>query len=81
MRGQDLHVRKVPLAAGVEGMTLKQGDEQECVAMVRHKKMRLGLGPGMGDGEERTDWKDQTDENEDAMEAMNLGVHSFSPSG
>lgn len=44
-------------------------------------KMRLGLGPGNGDREERLDWRDQTDENEGAMGVLNLGVHNFSPSG
>lgn len=38
MTSQDLHVRKVPLATGVEGMILKQGDQWQCIAIVRHKK-------------------------------------------
>lgn len=42
--------------------------------------MRLGPGPGTGDGEERMDWRDQTDENDGAMGTMSLGVHNFSPS-
>lgn len=37
--------------------------------------MRLGLGPGNGDGEEKMDWRDQTDENEGTMEAISLGVY------
>lgn len=40
--------------------------------------MRLGPGPSHGDGEERMDWKDQTDENEGTMGTLSLGcVHSF----
>lgn len=42
--------------------------------------MRLGPGPGTGDGEERMDWRGQTDENDGTMGTMCWGVPNFSPS-
>ena len=43
----------------------------------------MRLGPGAhGDGEERMDWRDQTDENEGAMATVSLGyVHNLTLCG
>lgn len=43
--------------------SLEQGDRQEHIAAAQAWKRRLGPGPGDGNEEERTDGRDQTDEN------------------
>ena len=78
MTRQDLHVRKIPLATGAEEGGIKQGDQWGCICSDSGIKNETWTRGHHGDGEERMDWRDQTDENEGAMETVSLGyVHNL----